>query len=124
LVLVGRFLNLYLMIFPPLIGPSPALGVWAVGVSLGALALTALVLFRALGRPPSSPSAVPTSPRASTTINRPRRASGLDSPQVQTGGAMNRPSWGTSTEEPGFLFGRPPAPGRSRSETRPSRNLD
>jgi hypothetical protein len=70
LVLVGRFLNLYLMIFPPLIGPSPALGVWEAGVSLGALALTALVLFRALGRPPSSPSAIPPSPRACITIER------------------------------------------------------
>ena len=54
-VLLGRFLDLYLMIFPPLIGPSPVFGVWEVGVWLGALALAGLVIFRALGRAPLVP---------------------------------------------------------------------
>jgi len=54
-IVAGRFLDLYLMIFPPLIGPKPALGVWEVGIWLGGLALTVLVVFRALARAPLVP---------------------------------------------------------------------
>jgi hypothetical protein len=54
-VVLGRFLDLYLMIFPPLTGPRPVLGVWEVAVWLGALALTGLGVFRALGRAPLVP---------------------------------------------------------------------
>lgn len=49
-VVAGRFLDLYLMIVPPLLGSQPALGVWEAGIWLGALGLTALIVFRALGR--------------------------------------------------------------------------
>ncbi len=54
-VVAGRFLDLYLMIFPSLIGPRPLFGLWEAGLGLGALGLTALILFRALGRAPLVP---------------------------------------------------------------------
>ncbi len=54
-VVLGRFLDLYLMVFPPITGGAPGLGVWEVAIWLGALSLTALVILRAVGRAPVVP---------------------------------------------------------------------
>jgi hypothetical protein len=54
-VLAGRWLDLYLMIIPPLAGSRPVLGIWEVGVAIGALALFALLFFRTLGKAPLVP---------------------------------------------------------------------
>jgi hypothetical protein len=48
LVLLGRWLDLYLMISPPSMGAKPAFGVWEFGLMLGAVGLCGLVFFRAL----------------------------------------------------------------------------
>ena len=47
-VLVGRYLDLYLMVMPPLAGPSPVFGMWEGGPLLLAGATLALVVFGAL----------------------------------------------------------------------------
>ncbi|MCW5979699.1 MAG: hypothetical protein KIT09_16590 [Bryobacteraceae bacterium] len=47
-ILVGRWVDLYLMIFPPLVGETPAFGIWEVGVMVGAAGLFFLSLFRGL----------------------------------------------------------------------------
>jgi hypothetical protein len=47
-VLVGRWVDLYLMIMPPIVGEQPVFGVWEVGLMLGAASLFFLALFRVL----------------------------------------------------------------------------
>ena len=54
-ILVGRWLDLYLMILPPFVGPRPVLGVWEIGLMAGATALFALLLFDALHKAPLVP---------------------------------------------------------------------
>ena len=46
-ILAGRWVDLYLMIFPPLVGDNPVFGVWEVGFMLGTGGVLFLVLFRA-----------------------------------------------------------------------------
>ena len=43
-VLVGRWLDLYLMIFPAVVGAAPRIGVWEIGLTAGGLGGFALVL--------------------------------------------------------------------------------
>lgn len=46
-ILAGRWVDLYLMIFPPLVGDTPVFGVWEVGFLLGTGGVFFLALFRA-----------------------------------------------------------------------------
>jgi hypothetical protein len=46
-VLVGRALDLYVMILPPFLGSAPRLGVWEIGPILGAVGLSVLLFRRA-----------------------------------------------------------------------------
>jgi hypothetical protein len=46
-VLVGRWLDLYLMIYPPTVGLNPRFGLWEMGLMLGAVGVFALVFRRA-----------------------------------------------------------------------------
>lgn len=54
-ILVGRWVDLYLMVLPPVAGENPVFGVWEVGMMLGAAGLFFLAVFRALGRAPVVP---------------------------------------------------------------------
>jgi len=54
-VLVGRWLDLYIMIMPPFAGAVPVLGVWEVGLVLGAVGAFSLLMFRALEQAPVIP---------------------------------------------------------------------
>ncbi|OFW27522.1 MAG: hypothetical protein A3H27_02500 [Acidobacteria bacterium RIFCSPLOWO2_02_FULL_59_13] len=54
-ILVGRWVDLYLMIFPPLVGDHPVFGVWEVGFMLGTGGVFFLVLFRAFRSAPLVP---------------------------------------------------------------------
>jgi hypothetical protein len=49
-ILAGRWVDLYLMIFPPLVGSNPVFGVWEVGFLLGTGGVFSLALFRAFRR--------------------------------------------------------------------------
>ncbi|MBI2893599.1 MAG: hypothetical protein HYY06_08595 [Deltaproteobacteria bacterium] len=60
LVLAGHWLDLYLMIMKPILGEAPALGPLEVLPLAGAIALGALVFFRALGRANLVPAGDPT----------------------------------------------------------------
>jgi hypothetical protein len=48
-VLVGRWLDLYLMIFPSVFPDAPVFGVWEVGIALGIAGVTGSLILRALG---------------------------------------------------------------------------
>jgi len=54
-ILVGRWVDLYVMIFPHFVGASPVFGVWEVGLMLGAAGLFFLAVIRALHRAPIVP---------------------------------------------------------------------
>ena len=58
-VLIGRWLDLYLMIFPTVVGETPRVGVWEIGVTVGATGAFGLVLAWVLGRAPAVPLADP-----------------------------------------------------------------
>ena len=47
-VLAGRWVDLYLMIFPPVVGRAPVFGIWEVGAILGVFGLFLIVFQRAL----------------------------------------------------------------------------
>jgi hypothetical protein len=47
-VLVGRWLDLYLMIFPDAVSGQPSFGVWELGIMAGAVAAFVLLFFRVL----------------------------------------------------------------------------
>jgi hypothetical protein len=49
-VVLGRWLDLYLMIAPAVDGPAPALGLLEIGLTLGAAGLFGLAFFRSLSR--------------------------------------------------------------------------
>ncbi len=49
-ILVGRWVDLYLMIMPPVVGEQPVFGIWEVGMMAGAAALFFLGIFRAFPR--------------------------------------------------------------------------
>ncbi|MCC6699753.1 MAG: hypothetical protein IT365_29285 [Candidatus Hydrogenedentes bacterium] len=50
LVLVGRWLDLYLMIYPSAFPDAPAFGLWEVGIALGTAGVIGGLILRALGR--------------------------------------------------------------------------
>src|SRR3990172_11144061 len=54
-ILVGRWVDLYLMIFPPLVGDHPVFGVWEIGFMLGTGGVLFLALFRAFRSAPLVP---------------------------------------------------------------------
>ncbi len=54
-LLVGRWLDLYLMIAPPFSATKPSIGIWEVGLMAGAVAVFVLGLFSALRRAPLVP---------------------------------------------------------------------
>jgi hypothetical protein len=47
-ILLGRWLDLYLMILPPFAGAEPVFGVWEIGLMLGAVGVGVLVFFHSL----------------------------------------------------------------------------
>ena len=54
-VLVGRWLDLYLLIMPPFAGAVPVFGIWEIGMMFGAVGAFSLLMFRALGQAPMIP---------------------------------------------------------------------
>ena len=54
-ILAGRWLDVYLMIFPPTVGPVPVFGIWEVGAILGAVGLFLIVFLRAVRQSPLVP---------------------------------------------------------------------
>lgn len=54
-VLLGRALDLYLMVVPPFAGARPVFGIWEAGMLLGTVGLFALVFIRALRQAPLVP---------------------------------------------------------------------
>ncbi len=54
-ILVGRWVDLYLMILPPFAGRNPVFGLWEVGIMAGAAGLFFLTLIRALRQAPAVP---------------------------------------------------------------------
>ncbi|MBI2819431.1 MAG: hypothetical protein HYX73_05585 [Acidobacteria bacterium] len=55
IVLVGRWVDLYLMIFPPLIGPMPVFGFWELGAMAGVFGLFLVTFQRTLRQAPLVP---------------------------------------------------------------------
>ena len=58
-VLVGRWLDVYLMIFPSVVGDVPRIGVWELGLTAAAIGCFGLVLVRMLQGAPAVPLADP-----------------------------------------------------------------
>jgi hypothetical protein len=58
-VLVGRWLDLYLMIFPSVVGEAPRIGLWEIGLTAGGMGCFGLVLVWILRRAPAVPIADP-----------------------------------------------------------------
>jgi hypothetical protein len=58
-VLLGRWLDIYLMIFPGVVGPSPTFGLWEIGMTLGGIGGLGLVLAGVLRQAPAVPVADP-----------------------------------------------------------------
>lgn len=58
-VLLGRWLDLYVLIFPAIIGDAPAIGIWELGLTLGGVGALGLVLARELRAAPAVPVADP-----------------------------------------------------------------
>lgn len=54
-VLLGRWLDLYMMILPPILGERPQLGLWDVGVLAGGVGVFGLVLARVMRSAPIVP---------------------------------------------------------------------
>jgi hypothetical protein len=50
-----RWVDIYLMVFPPILGGRPILGALEIGMILGATGLFFLVVFRELGGAPMVP---------------------------------------------------------------------
>ena len=59
IVLIGRWLDVYLMIFPGVVGASPTLGLWEIGLTLGGIGGFGLVLAAVLKGAPAVPLADP-----------------------------------------------------------------
>jgi hypothetical protein len=55
IVLIGRWLDLYQMVLPPVLGGTPRLGVLEIGLAAGGAAVFVLALFRGLRRAPVVP---------------------------------------------------------------------
>ena len=58
-VLLGRWLDLYLMIFPSVVGEVPRIGLWEIGITAGGIGCFGLVLVWILRRAPAVPIADP-----------------------------------------------------------------
>jgi hypothetical protein len=54
-ILLGRWLDLYLRIVPPFAGSKPVLGVWEISLTAGAVGLFVLLFFQALQKAPLVP---------------------------------------------------------------------
>ncbi len=54
-ILAGRWVDLYLMTMPPVVGEAPVFGIWEIGAMAGAVSLFLLALLRALTRSPIVP---------------------------------------------------------------------
>ena len=54
-VLVGRWLDLYLMIFPPTVGAAPVFGIWEVGAMFGACGVFLIFFLRSIRQAPLVP---------------------------------------------------------------------
>src|SRR2546427_5285742 len=59
MVLVGRWVDVYLMIFPAIVGEVPRLGLWEIGLTAGGIGCFGLVLTRILRGAPAVPVADP-----------------------------------------------------------------
>jgi hypothetical protein len=59
IVLVGRWIDVYLLIFPGIVGASPRIGLWEIGLTLGGIGAFGLLLVRNLRSAPSIPIADP-----------------------------------------------------------------
>jgi hypothetical protein len=59
IVLAGRWLDLYLMIFPSVVGATPRIGLWELGLAAGGIGCCGLVLARILKGAPALPLADP-----------------------------------------------------------------
>jgi hypothetical protein len=49
-ILIGRWLDLYIMVMPATFGAEPLLGIWEIGPIVGVLALFFWIVFRSLGK--------------------------------------------------------------------------
>jgi hypothetical protein len=58
-ILLGRWVDIYLMIFPGVVGASPTFGLWEVGMTLGGVGGFCLVLAAVLRGAPAVPMADP-----------------------------------------------------------------
>jgi hypothetical protein len=58
-VLLGRWLDVYLMIFPAVVGGTPRIGLWEIGLTAGGIGCFGLVLARILRGAPAVPLADP-----------------------------------------------------------------
>ena len=63
-MLIGRWLDLYLTVMPAKSGGTPPFGIWETGIFLGAAALFAAWVFRSLGQADLIPSGDPTLERS------------------------------------------------------------
>ncbi len=54
-VLVGRWVDLYLMIFPSVVGDTPRIGIWEIGVTAGGVGVFSLALAWILKSAPAVP---------------------------------------------------------------------
>jgi len=59
IVLLGRWLDLYLMIFPSVVGEAPRVGLWEIGLAAGGIGFFGLALAWILRRAPAVPIADP-----------------------------------------------------------------
>ena len=58
-ILLGRWLDMYLMVFPGIVGATPTFGIWELGLTLGGVGAFGLVLAGALKGAPVVPIADP-----------------------------------------------------------------
>ena len=54
-ILVGRWLDVYLMVFPGIVGETPTFGIWELGLTLGGIGAFGLVLAASLKGAPVVP---------------------------------------------------------------------
>jgi hypothetical protein len=59
IILIGRWLDVYLMVFPGIVGDTPTFGLWELGLTLGGVGAFGLVLAASLKGAPAVPIADP-----------------------------------------------------------------
>lgn len=59
IVLLGRLMDLYQMVYPPIVAGPPGIGGWEIAVWLGALAIAALAILAAVGSAAIHPAGDP-----------------------------------------------------------------